>query len=76
VKDASSIIDLFHRVLYIKLMEHIHDNTRYLIEGAAKSYDDYRYKVGYLQGLTHVIELCEEIENDRYGRKPASREGE
>lgn len=46
-----------------------------LASGAAADYAAYCRQVGYLEGLNVVLERCQEIELDRYGKRPGSDQG-
>lgn len=35
-----------------------------LVQGIAKTFDDYRWRVGKIQGLTSAIELCKNAMKD------------
>jgi hypothetical protein len=52
----------FHKLLRNRIGEEILSRTSYLAEGSAIDFPDYRYRVGYLQALRDVVEMCSDIE--------------
>ena len=72
MSDLSSIIDPFHRSLHIVIAEKIDTRMRLLADGKAQDYADYKHQTGYLEALNSVLDICFELENERYGSKPVS----
>lgn len=54
----------FHGLLKQRIEEVILERADVLAKGHAKTYDDYRYLVGYTQAMRDVLGICEEIEKD------------
>lgn len=54
----------FQSALEVKLRDHADEKAASLAAGAAKDYAEYKYWVGYVQGLQACLELCAEIERD------------
>ena len=72
MSDLSSIIDPFHRVLHIRIAEGIDTKMKMLAAGKAQDFADYKHQTGYLEALNDVLDICVELEQDRYGPKPVS----
>jgi hypothetical protein len=68
------LVDLFHRQIHRDLTQQIDDRMVALARGTAESYDEYRYQVGIITGLTMALERCAEIERERYGGRPSESE--
>jgi hypothetical protein len=79
---APDLIDPFHRQLYNKLDQEIQERVIALSEGSAlKITDDrqsvtekYAAQVSYIKALRDVLEICKELEQDRYGSRPRQAE--
>ena len=72
MRDLSSIIDPFHRSLHIVIAEKIDTRMRLLAAGKSQDFADYKHQTGYLEALNDVLDICVELEQDRYGSKPVS----
>lgn len=70
--DRQQINDPFHRQLYDLLVPAIAEHTAQIVDGSAKSFDDYRYKCGFLSALQVVLDRCEEVEREMYGARPGA----
>jgi hypothetical protein len=70
--DLSSIIDPFHRSLHIVVAEKIDTRMRLLAAGKSLDFADYKQQVGYLEALNDVLDICQELEHERYGAKPVA----
>lgn len=68
--EMPSIIDPFHRDLYRVLMEEIQRRVERLAKGDVENLEDYRAQVSYIKCLNHVLDKCNDIERDRYGKLP------
>lgn len=74
---APELIDPFHRALYGRLKQKLEACIEGLASGsAASALDDpatvaekYAAQVAYIKALNDVLEVCEELERDRYGVK-------
>jgi hypothetical protein len=72
------LIDPFHRQLYGQLSEEIANRTAQLaagsaakiVDGATTVAENYAAQVSYLIALNRVLDLCQEIEIERYGGRP------
>lgn len=64
----SDIFDLFHRQLDVRVREVMDERMAALAEGGAADYPDYRHRVGYLEALRDVMEICRQLELERYGK--------
>ena len=73
---SQQIIDPFHLQLHRALVEEIDTRGKSLIAGAATSFDDYRFRCGYIEALVSVLARCEEMERERYGARPGSGDSE
>ncbi|HZS57518.1 MAG TPA: hypothetical protein VFA65_24170 [Bryobacteraceae bacterium] len=60
------IRDGFHAALRRELDEKTEPLKRLLCSGIALSFDDYKNRVGYLQAITDVIAICEQVESKLY----------
>lgn len=67
--DASSIVDPFHRRLYLELVDDIDGKMVALAQGSAGTYEDYRGQSSYIQALNDVLEKCRKIERELYGTR-------
>jgi hypothetical protein len=67
--DIPSIIDPFHKSLYVVIIDEIQKRSETLASGLAKSHEDYREKVGYLNGLKDALRMCHQVEETTYGSK-------
>lgn len=54
----------FHSILEAKIKEQVDSRAASLVRGAAKTYDQYQYNIGYVQAMDDVLKLCDEIEGD------------
>lgn len=70
MRDGSSVIDPFHRSLHSALMEELHKRVDSIASGAAKNFEDYKEKIGYIKALNDSLDKCKEIETEMYGLKP------
>lgn len=61
------IVDPFHRDLHAVLSQRLDETARDLCLGAARSFEEYRAKVAYSQALRDVLEICQNLEHQRYG---------
>lgn len=43
--------------------------TGALVAGPAETYEDYKQRVGFIQGLSKAFELCGEVEQELYGKE-------
>lgn len=74
---APDLIDPFHRTLYAKLIEQLERRTAELATGSAATIlgdtqtvaEKYAAQVGYIKALHDVLEVCEELERERYGQR-------
>ena len=71
---SPSIIDPFHREVNKVLAEEVDKRMVHLASGGAASHEEYKYQVGYLEALNRVLAICQDIENDRYGKRPGEGE--
>lgn len=55
---------LFQSALEAKIDNEIGNKLASMGNGTAKTFDEYRYWVGYVQGLQSCKELCSEIERE------------
>ena len=55
-KPIRTVEDLLARVRAEKAFR-----TTSLVEGAMKSFDDYRYSVGFISGLSHTEQLLKDL---------------
>jgi hypothetical protein len=70
------INDPFHRKLYATLTDKLAERMRAVAEGSAKQNtgevattgEKYFEQTAWVQALTFVLDECENIENDQYGR--------
>lgn len=67
--DIPSIIDPFHKSLYVIINDEIQKRSDTLASGLAKSHEDYKEKVGYLNGLKDALKMCRQVEDTTYGSK-------
>lgn len=63
---------MFQAALEKKINEHIQNQALSLAGGAAHSYDEYRFWVGYMQGLRVALDLCTEVEQEADGERSNS----
>lgn len=76
--NAPSIIDPFFKLLNGQLTEKIAQRMTSLASGSAvrtendqvTTAEKYAAQTSYIQALNDVLDLCHEIEVDKYGRKP------
>lgn len=54
----------FQSILEAKINEEISEKARSVASGTAKSYEEYKYWVGYLHGLAACLDICSGIERD------------
>lgn len=82
---ASDIIDPFYRELDKRLNALIADRVTGLAAGSANPTqgeqatvgEKYAAQISYLKAITDILDVCHEIELDRYGpRKPEEKQGE
>lgn len=74
---APDLIDPFHRSLHARLTEEINKRVTALAQGsAAKTLDsgstvaeNYAAQTSYIQALVSVLDVCEELEQERYGAR-------
>lgn len=79
---APDLIDPFHRALYSKLAEMLEQRIVRLSEGSAAQNDSdtksvaekYAAQVSYIRALRDVLEICEGLEQDRYGARKKADE--
>jgi hypothetical protein len=62
----AQIIEPFHRELRKAIVETCDMHIKGLVAGVAKDYADYKEQVGYITALTQVLEMCADIEKERY----------
>lgn len=74
-----SLIDPFHRSLHERLTTMLQDRVSRLAQGSASQMigsqssvaENYAGQVGYIQALRDVLDVCDDLERERYGdRKP------
>lgn len=73
----SNLQDPFHRELHAKLQEHLEARVNRLVSGGAaqtesdfaSTAEKYAAQVSYIQALREVIQICDDLEQDRFGRK-------
>jgi hypothetical protein len=67
-------LDLF---LLRKLQERLEEETRNyseaVLNGSAATYEDYKYRVGYLKGLSDALIWAKEINDELIGVKQKAR---
>ncbi len=56
-------------MLVARIIEEEGRRALHLVQGSAASFEDYRNRVGFIQGLNHARTLCEDVERDLYGKK-------
>lgn len=54
----------FQSVLEAKINNEIAEKAASVASGTAKNYDEYKYWVGYVQGLKACLDLCADIERE------------
>lgn len=72
-----SLIDPFHRALHEKLAILLQDRITRLAQGSASQMmgsqssvaENYAAQVSYVQALKDVLDICEDLERERYGEK-------
>ena len=70
--DLPSIVDPAYKALCIVLAQDIDNRTFSLASGGARDMEAYREQVGYLSALNDVIRKCQELEQERYGKRPGN----
>ena len=85
---APAITDPFFRTLHSKLADEINSRVSALAAGSAITLGkdvgidavataiNYQKAVSYIEALQQVIELCVEIDHERYGRKSSADNGD
>lgn len=76
------LLDSFHKALYNRLAPELDERKEALAHGSAKVRENdtstvaekYAAAVAYIMALEHVLEVCRELEQDRYGTRPLDRE--
>lgn len=68
------IRDAFHASLLRKIEEQISFRRDQICSGAAASFEDYRNRVGYLQAMNDIIEICKDVESRLYNDNPLTGE--
>lgn len=68
--DPRNIIDPFHRALYAVIAEKLQLRREQLEVGTPGDFAAYKHEVGYIAALRDVLSWAEDVERDRYGRKP------
>ncbi len=58
----NSLDTRFHQLLKRRIEEEAATRAQYIATGAAPDYANYRERVGFVNGLSYVLELCEDIE--------------
>lgn len=79
---APDLIDPFHKAIHAKLMEERSNRIIGLAAGsAAKITEDtqtvaekYAAQVSYIKALEDVMEICKQLERERYGERPGREE--
>ena len=74
---APDLIDPFHRELYKRLQIEYQDRAAALARGNANqnvgeiatTAEKYAAQVAYIRALQDVLDVCEELERDRYGAR-------
>lgn len=66
--EFQQIIDPFHRELFTILKQNLSDKVEYIASGKAKTFEEYKEKAGYIRAITEILDKCEEIEKQKYGR--------
>ena len=47
--------------------------TGNLVSGPAETFEDYRARVGFVQGLSLARELCDQVEAELYGKEAKTK---
>lgn len=79
---APDLMDPFHRELYKRLVEEINDATVSLAGGSAAQVlgdtitvaEKYAAQVSKITTYRKVLEICEDLEQERYGGRPKAPE--
>ena len=64
------LIDPFHRIFYKTLTEEVYNRSVVLLSGSAPNFEEYKYQIGYINGLNSALGVAESIEKNMYGAKP------
>ena len=56
-------------LLVTRLVEEENRRAESVVNGAAVTFDDYKHRVGFLQGLAFARKACAEVESELYGTK-------
>jgi hypothetical protein len=70
--DNLYFIDPCLKQLYVILMDKIQGRSDLILAGQASDYAEYKKMTGYLEAMRDVIEICKDVEQDRYGLKSTS----
>jgi len=54
-------------MLVARLVEEENRRATHIMTGAATDFCDYRYRVGFVEGLRFAAKTCEDVERDLYG---------
>ena len=54
----------FHALLEERVTKAVESRAQSLASGSAADYAEYRFSVGYVQGLSDALKLCDEIEKE------------
>lgn len=60
----------FHALLASKLEEVIVNRSEELTSGCCAKIEEYKYIVGYLNGIRDVLKICDEVNEDEFGPSP------
>lgn len=59
--------DAFHAALQRDVTDAIERASEHLADGMANSFEDYKRRIGYIQGLKDALEIAEGIHKKLYG---------
>ncbi len=79
---SASIIDPFHRALNAALTDLVNDRMISLARGSASrtetdtatTAEKYAAQVSYIQAIHDVLDKCEELEREQYGKRAGQPE--
>ena len=72
--DTPTIINPFHRDLFNALAPDIENRMISLASGGAQTIEAYREQCGYIRALNDVLSKCQELERERYGKRPGDKD--